>query len=56
MATKRPSFKDYKINEKDPAVKLTMEALKISRDEALKLMKELSYSVKFPKKRKKHAA
>lgn len=53
---KKPSFKDYKINENDPAVKLTMEALEISREEAIKIMRELSYRVNFPKKKKKHAA
>ncbi len=56
MPTKKPSFKDYKINEKSPAIDITMEELNITRDEALKLIKEMSYRVNFPKKKKKHAA
>ncbi len=56
MTTKKPSFKDYKINENSSAVKLTMEALEISRDEAIKIVKEMSYRVNFPKKKKKHVA
>jgi hypothetical protein len=53
MPTKKPSFKDYKINEKSPAIDITMEELNITRDEALKLIKEMSYRINFPKKKKK---
>lgn len=53
MATKKPSFEDYEINEKSPAVRLTMEALNISREEAVKLMKEMNYRVDYPKEKKK---
>ena len=33
MSLKRPSVIEYKINEKSPAIKLTMEALDITRKE-----------------------
>ena len=56
MSNKRIPFKDYKINEKSPAIDITMEELNITRDEALKLIKEMSYRINFPKKKKKHAA
>ena len=56
MSAKKPSIKDYKINEKSPAIDVTMEELNISRDEAIKLIKEMSYKVNFPKKKRKHAA
>ena len=50
MADKKPSFKDYKIDEKSPVIRLTMEATDISRKEAIKVIKELSYRVDYPKK------
>jgi NACalpha-BTF3-like transcription factor len=56
MPTKKPSFKDYKIDEKSPVIALTMEATGVSREEAIKVIKELSYRVDYPKKKKKHAA
>ena len=56
MPTRIPSLKEYKINEKDPVIKLTMEATGVSRKEAIKVIKELSYKIDFPKKKKKHAA
>jgi hypothetical protein len=58
MPVKKIPFKDYQINEKSPAVDLTMEALEVDRDEAIKIMRELYYKVDFPTKRrkKKHAA
>lgn len=56
MIPKKPAFKDYKINEQSPAVEVTMEELNVSRKEAIKIMRELSYRVSFPKKKKKHAA
>jgi NACalpha-BTF3-like transcription factor len=53
MATKKPSLKDYKFNENDPAVELTMEAMEISRKQAIKTLKELNYMVHHPKTKKK---
>ncbi len=53
MPTKKIAFKDYKINEKSPAVGLTMEALNISREKAIKIMRELHYKLDFPVRRKK---
>ncbi len=53
VSNKIPSLKDYKINENDPAIKLTMEATGISRQEAIKIIKELSYKLEFPKKKRK---
>ena len=53
MADKKPSFKDYKINEKSPVIRLTMEATGISRKEAIKVIKELSYRVDYPKRKKR---
>ena len=56
MPTKKIAFKDYKINEDSPAVGLTMEALEISKEEAIKIMRELSYKLHFPKTKKKKVA
>lgn len=57
MANKKPSFKDYKIDEKSPVIELTMEATGVSREKAIKIIKELSYRVDFPKRKKsRHAA
>ncbi len=57
MSNKRIPFKDYKINEKSPAISLTMEAMDISREEAIEVIRKLNYKVDFPKHRKKkHAA
>ena len=53
MADKKPSFKDYKINEKSPVIRLTMEATGISRKEAIKVIKELSFRVDYPKRKKR---
>ena len=52
MPIKKPAFKDYKINEKSPAIRLRMEAMDISRKEAIKVIKELSYRVDYPKIKK----
>lgn len=54
--TKIPSFKDYPFDENSRGVEITMEELDISREEAIKIMKELSYRVDYPKKKKKQAA
>lgn len=55
---KKPSFKDYYFNENDPSIEITMEELNISREEAIKIMKKLSYRADYPekKKRKKQTA
>ncbi len=43
--------------ESSPVIELTMEATGISRKEAIKVIKDLSYRVDYPKnKKKKHAA
>ena len=56
MSTKKPSFKNYKINEKDPAIALTMEATGVSREEAIKVIKKLSYRTDHPQRRKRRLA
>lgn len=56
MANKKPSLKDYKINENDPAIELTMEATGVSRKKAIEVIKELSYRLDFPKRKKKKVA
>ena len=53
MPVKIPSLKNYTIDEKSPVIELTMEATGVSREEAIKVIKKLSYMADFPKKKPK---
>jgi len=56
MATRKITLRNYKFDEKNPSIELTMEATGISRTEAIKIIKELCYRVDYPKKKKKKKA
>lgn len=55
MAKKKVTLRNYKFDEKNPSIELTMEATGVSRTEAIKVIKELSFRVDHPKKKKKAA-